>query len=160
MKTLILTFAIILTIIAISALSLFAQDARPGQPIKGVIVKGGQNPTSLAMPGQPIGGIVVKGGHNGLVISDNPLYDSSGNTAQNPLNEMRAHSDMDSAGACTNPYYKENSLTGEVVIFVAGTPIGGIIVKGGSNAVAGNVSPLYDAQGLEVTSALYQGGGH
>jgi hypothetical protein len=77
------------------------------------------------------------------------------------MSNLRAHSDMGSAGTNTNPYFKDNTLEGQMPNRkVAGTPIGGIIVKGGRNALAGNVSPLYDAQGLEVTSALYQGGSH
>jgi hypothetical protein len=139
MKKLILTSAFILG----SIVTVFAQASRPGQPI---------------------GGIVVKGGQNGLTtIEGNPLYNPSGNTAQNPMSELRAHSDMGSAGTVVNPYFKDNTMPGQMANRkVAGNPIGGIIVKGGHNgrAAAGNISPLYDAQGLEVTSALYQGGVH
>ncbi len=135
MKKFILTSAFILG----SIVTLFVQENRPGSPI---------------------GGIVVKGGHNGLaVIEGNPLYNLSGNTAQNPMSELRAHRDMGSFGTNTNPYFKDNILEGQMPNRkFAGNPIGGIIVKGGHNgkAAAGNASPLYNAQGLEVTSALYQ----
>lgn len=46
------------------------ESARPGNPIKGIIVKGGKNPGGDivvgpgARPGNPIGGISVKGGKN------------------------------------------------------------------------------------------------
>ncbi len=149
MKTLILTFAIILTIIAISALSLFAQDARPGQPIKGVIVKGGQNPTSFAsaMPGQPIGGIVVKGGFTAENTVENPLYSDSGHIAENPM----------AFSSNTNPYYVNNELAGDVPqAMVAGQPIGGIVVKGGKPTRI-EVNPLYTGSGTQGSNPLYKG---
>ncbi len=96
----------------------------PGQPIGGIVVKGGQNPTQAVTedhrtytsgrfntikdntndatrPGNPIGGIVVKGG--------TPAISSDKSINENGVKR---------AGA---------------TVAVTGEPIGGIVVKGGEN---------------------------
>ncbi|MCO5937143.1 hypothetical protein NAF17_16480 [Mucilaginibacter sp. RB4R14] len=96
----------------------------PGQPIGGVVVKGGQNPTQAATedhrtytsggfntikhntndatrPGNPIGIIVVKGGK--------PAISSDKSISENGVKKA------------------------EVTVAVTCEPIGGIVVKGGEN---------------------------
>ncbi|WP_315820047.1 hypothetical protein [Paraflavitalea speifideaquila] len=116
-----------------SGASAVAQGAaRPGQPIKGVIVKGGKNPGGnlmtlttdnkgvfeftfketgdyrfvLTAPGEaaPQGRSISE---KGVKKSENPLYQGNGQSGNNPLNN----------GLVASP----------------GNPIGGIIVKGGKN---------------------------
>jgi hypothetical protein len=53
---------------------------RPGNPIHGIIVKGGKNEGSQMVAGQPIGGIIVKGGKN---PGGNMLI-AAGNTQSGP----------------------------------------------------------------------------
>lgn len=140
MRTLILTTALVL----VSLVSALAQEARPGSPIGGIVVKGGQNPrpkgfeiNEEARPGQPIGGIVVKGGQNPRPQGSSygtvsPLYDDGGHHAENPM---------------------------AIMVDADGNPIGGIIVKGGSNggpqALATN--PLYTGSGTQGSNPLYKG---
>jgi YD repeat-containing protein len=56
-------------------------------------------------------------------------------------------------GASVNPLYQESGNKGENPLFEAKSELRSV---GGG----GTASPLYDAQGLETTSALYQGGSH
>lgn len=73
---------------------------------------------------------------------ENPLYEDSGLSGVNPLFEGR------SAGN-GNPLFESSGNSGH-------NPLSEAMATGGG----GNSSPLYDAQGLEVTSALYQGSGN
>ncbi|MFD2920480.1 hypothetical protein ACFS6H_12205 [Terrimonas rubra] len=112
-----------------------ATFAHPGQPIKGVIVKGGKNP----------------GGNFDLVTNDNgEVFFTATETGEYrlqftaPAPGEKSISEKGVAASKPNKSKRrrvevlKSNKTGDPNALVTGTPIGGIVVKGGKNPSPGN----------------------
>jgi YD repeat-containing protein len=86
------------------------ENARPGNPISGLSVKGGKNPkppNASARPGNPIGGISIKGGKNpGGSLSSRRRVEVLKSNKQGDPNANRDFSSIDNA-----PEEKERGIT-------------------------------------------------
>jgi hypothetical protein len=138
---------------------------------KGHNEKGIKRSAAAKNTGQPIGGIVVKGGINADVVQS-PLYQAPGTETASPLYEPKSKISGQSgsvsvktnvqanvienpvfaqpvgepqpvlANKAVNPVYNGGNNSGSNPMFegsalVAGQPIGGIVVKGGKNPGGG-----------------------
>jgi len=127
-----------------------AQENKPGQPIGGIIVKGGRNTITStpisARPGEPIGGIVVKGGRN-------------------PGGQMKMISNTNGEFSFQNPNKGDFQFTIELPETITenennarpGGPIGGIIVKGGKNPGGQLFTLMSDENGVITLKNLPAG---
>lgn len=86
------------------------ENARPGNPIGGLNIKGGKNPgppNVWARPGNPIGGISIKGGKNpGGALSSRARVEVLKSNRQGDSNAIRDFSSIDNA-----PEEKERGIT-------------------------------------------------
>jgi len=107
------------------------------------------NPDKQAMPGSPIGGIVVKGGKN---PGGNHITLLSDNNGEVLLNNLEAGEYLFQLSRPELPAEKSINEKGvkpseSVVMAQPGSPIGGIVVKGGKNPGGNFTSLTVDSNG-------------
>ncbi len=156
-----------------------------GNPIGGIIVKGGKNPggSLRTMTTNNKGEFELKGLEAGdykftmtasaNAVIESPLYEGSGPIGANPLykgNQRKAKKQARQAkkaanAVVNNPLYEGSGNNGNSPLHeslrVAGTPIGGIIVKGGKNpggssmTVTSNEKGEFELKGVEAGDYLF-----
>lgn len=112
--------------------------------------------SALAHPGNPIGGIIVKGGKNPGGNTINVITDENGEVIFTAPEAGKYKLQF----TAPEPSVKSNE-TGNPNAIVAGSPIGGIVVKGGKNPSPGNtwgaISTISDQKGT-ITFNLAEAG--
>lgn len=109
--------------------------ALPGQPIKGVIVKGGKNPG---------GNLHLVSGNNGEVIftaaeaGEYRLQFTAPEPGEKSISEKGLPASKPNKSKRRRVEVLKSNKTGDPNAIVAGNPIGGIVVKGGKNPSPGN----------------------
>ncbi|MGN6421431.1 MAG: hypothetical protein ACTHMC_28210 [Pseudobacter sp.] len=131
------------------------QAARKSISSKGV--KRSEGP-ALARPGQPIGGIVVKGGKNPGGNIFNLISDTDGKISfdiqESGSYILRLNTPEQPAGKSIN---EKGVKRNENAIAKPGNPIGGIIVKGGKNPGGSFISVISNSNGEVLLSNLEPG---
>lgn len=135
--------------------------SEPGQSARRSISEKGVKRTegsALALPGQPIGGIVVKGGKNPGGNSFNLVSDTEGKIA---FDVQEAGDYTLKLTAPEQPAGKSISEKGlkrnENAMAKPGNPIGGIIVKGGKNPGGSFITVVSNSNGEVLLPALDAG---
>lgn len=143
MKKLSITLALVFCTIV-----LFAQASRPGTPIGGIIVKGGKNPG-----GQMITTTTNEKGEIALNILEAGNYKFTITAPQQNIEQAASKDTRTYTGGRKNEEVAATSErkgwdgTVKGGSYVAGGPIGGIIVKGGRNASSQTISVVSNGKG-------------
>lgn len=132
----------------------------PGQPAaKSINEKGVRRSEAMAKPGSPIGGIVVKGGKNPGGNNIQATSNEHGEVELHDLEEgtytFRLIATEQSAGKSIN----EKGVKRSEAMARPGSPIGGIVVKGGKNP-GGNSLQLISNENGEIELTVNEAGSY